>query len=94
MDKLTWSDGYALAAVAALLFMTLLGNAFVMLVGWVPLLGPLIQIAALALMGMGLARMHRTDTWRGVCAAYTPFLLCCCCYLGSIILIPAMLAGR
>jgi hypothetical protein len=29
---------------------------------------------------MGLARIHRTETWRGIVAAYTPMAVCCCLY--------------
>ena len=34
---------------------------------------------------MALARIHRTETWRGICAAYTPLLLCCCFY-GAVLI--------
>ena len=29
--------------------------------------------------GLALARMHRTDSWRGVCAIYAPMVLTVCC---------------
>jgi hypothetical protein len=58
----------------------------------IPILGALFSLANLALMvaffvyiGLALARMHRTDAWRGLCAVFTPMLLCCC--LGFIALI-------
>jgi len=50
-------------------------SAFIQLGGFIPILGLLIQIAGLVVIGMGLARLHRTDTWRGVCAALTPLIL-------------------
>lgn len=37
-------------------------------------------LAGLAYVAMGLARIHRTDTWRAVCAVLTPVLLCCLGY--------------
>jgi hypothetical protein len=59
-------------------------QGFFMLAYLIPLLNILVALAGPALLGMGLARLHRTDTWRGVCAAYTPFLLCCVLYAGFI----------
>jgi hypothetical protein len=60
----------------------------------VPYLGILVQLAGMVWMGMGLARMHRTDTWRGVCALLTPIFLCCCCAILAAIMIPALIAAR
>ena len=54
---------------------TLDRRRFLQLAGLVPFLGFFLQIACLAVLGMGLARMHRTATWRGVCAALTPLVL-------------------
>lgn len=49
----------------------------------IPYLGVLIvlpmQIAGMVITGLGLARMHRTDPWRGLAAVFAPGLLCCCC---------------
>ena len=50
-------------------------SAFVQLGGFIPILGLFIQIAGMVVIGMGMARMHRTATWRGVCAALTPLIL-------------------
>jgi hypothetical protein len=61
-------------------------QGFFMLAYLIPILNILVALAGPALLGMGLARLHRTDTWRGVCAAYTPLLLCCLLYLGFILL--------
>lgn len=36
-------------------------------------------IVWLAYYGLALARMHRTESWRGVCAAFAPVVLTCCC---------------
>lgn len=69
----------------------------------IPYLGFLIvlplQLAGMVLTGMGLARLHGTDTWRGIAAAFAPIILCCCCALAlwfSIIgaaFLPAALSG-
>jgi hypothetical protein len=69
-------------------------SAFIQIGGLIPYLGILIQLAGLVVIGMGLARMHRTDTWRGVCAVLTPIFLCCCCGLLAAISIPAFIAAR
>lgn len=61
-------------------------QGFFMLAYLVPLLNILVALGAPAFLGMGLARLHRTETWRGVCAAYTPVLLCCLLYAGFILL--------
>ena len=45
-----------------------------------PCLNLFVMIGGIVYLGMGLARVHRTETWRGICAAFTPFLLCCFCY--------------
>lgn len=60
--------------------------AYFTLVSWVPLIGTVAMVLGPAGLGMALARIHRTDTWRGVCAAYTPLLACCCAY-GLFILV-------
>ena len=54
-------------------------SAFIQIGGLIPYLNILIQLAGLVVIGMGLARMHKTDTWRGVCAVLTPLFLVCCC---------------
>jgi hypothetical protein len=69
----------------------------------IPYLGILIvlplQLAGMVCTGMGLARLHRTDTWRGIAAAFAPIILACCCALAlwfSIIgaaFLPAALSG-
>ncbi|GLH73799.1 hypothetical protein GETHLI_23010 [Geothrix limicola] len=55
--------------------------AFIQLGGLIPYIGILIHLAGMVAIGMGLARMHKTDTWRGVCAVLTPLVLVCCCLL-------------
>ncbi|MBK9795181.1 MAG: hypothetical protein IPP58_01545 [Holophagaceae bacterium] len=68
-------------------------HAFLQLGGFIPILGPLIQLAGLIGIGMGLARMHKTQTWRGICAVLTPFFLLCCCLLPLLAMaIPALTA--
>ena len=72
-------------------------SAFIQLGALIPYLGFLIQIAGMVVVGMGLARMHKTDTWRGVCAVLTPiFLLCCCAVIGifAALALPAFMAAR
>ncbi|HJV22729.1 MAG TPA: hypothetical protein VJ570_08530 [Holophagaceae bacterium] len=69
-------------------------GAFISLGGMIPYLGILVQLAGFVWMGMGLARMHRTDTWRGICALLTPIFLCCCVGLLAAIMIPALVAAR
>ncbi|MBP1773107.1 MAG: hypothetical protein H6P99_2270 [Holophagaceae bacterium] len=68
-------------------------SAFIQIGGLIPYLGFLIQIAGMVAIGMGLARMHKTDTWRGVCAVLTPLFLLCCCGLAAILAIPAIIAA-
>jgi len=72
-------------------------SAFIQIGSLIPYVGFLIHLAGMVVIGMGLARMHKTDTWRGVCAALTPiFLLCCCAILGiaAAVAVPALLATR
>jgi hypothetical protein len=60
---------------------------FFMLVGFIPIIGSLAALAGPAFLGMAMARMHRTDTWRGICAAYTPLVILCCSFLGIFLLV-------
>ena len=71
-------------------------SAFTQIGGLIPYLGFLVQIAGMVVIGMGLARMHKTDTWRGVCAVLTPLFLICCCLVPIIAMaVPALMAlGR
>ncbi len=66
--------------------------AFFTLVSWIPLVGSVAILLGPAGLGMALARIHRTDTWRGICAAYTPLLACCCAYLLFIVVMMAVAA--
>ena len=68
-------------------------SAFIQIGGLIPYIGFLVQIAGMVAIGMGLARMHKTDTWRGVCAALTPLILLCCCGLIAILAVPAIIAA-
>jgi hypothetical protein len=68
-------------------------SAFIQIGGLIPYLGILLQLAGLVVIGMGLARLHKTDTWRGVCAVLTPIFLLCCCGLVAAISIPALIAA-
>ena len=68
-------------------------HAFLQIGGLIPYLGILVQLAGLVVVGMGLARMHKTDTWRGICAVLTPIFLCCCCGILLAISIPAIIAA-
>ena len=63
-------------------------------IGLIPYLGILIQFAGMVVIGIGLARMHKTDTWRGVCAALTPLVLVCCCGAAFLAMVlPALIAS-
>jgi len=68
-------------------------SAFIQIGGLIPYIGILIHIAGLVVIGMGLARMHKTNTWRGICAVLTPLFLVCCCGLIAAISIPAIIAA-
>ncbi len=68
-------------------------SAFIQIGGLIPYLGILLQLAGLVVIGVGLARMHKTDTWRGVCAVLTPIFLLCCCGLVAAISIPVLIAA-
>ncbi|WP_306590140.1 YIP1 family protein [Geothrix sp. 21YS21S-4] len=68
-------------------------SAFIQLGALIPYLGFLAQIAGMVVLGMGLARLHKTDTWRGVCAALTPFVLLCCCGIGTLGAVTALIAA-
>lgn len=68
-------------------------SAFIQIGGLIPYIGILIHLAGLIVTGMGLARMHKTDTWRGICAVLTPLFLLCCCGLLAALSIPAILAA-
>jgi len=69
-------------------------HAFIQLGGWIPYLGFLVQMAGLVWLGMGLARMHRTDTWRGICAVLTPLFLVCCCVFMAILTLPLIILTK
>lgn len=58
--------------------------AFFFLFYLVPLANILVLLGGPAFLGMALARLHRTDRWRAILAAYSPLLLCCLCYGGFI----------
>ncbi|HTL97801.1 MAG TPA: Yip1 family protein, partial [Holophagaceae bacterium] len=64
------------------------------MVGWIPILNILLGIGFWIAFSMGLAKAHRTDTWRGFAATLTPVLVCCCIGIGAAIMIPAMLGLR
>ena len=49
-----------------------------------PLLGPAAYPAVKAIQGLGLARLHRTDPWRGLAAALTQ-ALCACLMAGALV---------
>ena len=55
---------------------------FFMLFYLIPLVNIAVLLGGPAFQGIALARIHRTDTWRGVCAAYTPLCCGCLAYVG------------
>ena len=64
---------------------------FFMLVGFIPIIGSLAALAGPAFLGMALARIHHTETWRAVCAAYTPLVvLVGCAFIGLFVVILAL----
>ncbi len=63
---------------------------FFMVFYLVPLLNILVAMGGPAFQGIALARLHRTDTWRGICAAYTPLCCGCLAYVGIIGMVAAM----
>ena len=68
-------------------------SAFIQIGSLIPYIGLLVHLAGMVVIGMGFARMHKTDTWRGICAALTPLVLVCCCLVPLLILaIPAITA--
>ena len=52
---------------------------------FVPCVNALVGIAGLVYLGMALARVHRTDTWRGICAVFTPVFICCLGYAALLL---------
>lgn len=50
-------------------------QAFLGLLSLIPLVGLFAGVAGWILLGAGLARLHRTETWRGICALATPLVL-------------------
>ncbi len=61
-------------------------NGVYYLVSWIPLLNIPLGIVFWVILSMGLARTHRTDTWRGFAATLTPLLACCCLFLPLLLL--------
>jgi hypothetical protein len=57
---------------------------FFMVFYLIPILNIFVALGGPAIQGIALARIHRTDTWRGVCAAYTPICCGCLAYAGLI----------
>lgn len=55
--------------------------AFFTLGSMIPLVNYATFVAVPAVLGIALARMHGTETWRGICAAFTPVLVCCGLYM-------------
>ena len=68
-------------------------SAFIQIGGLIPYIGILIHLAGMIVIGMGMARMHKTDTWRGICAVLTPLFLLCCCGLLAALSVPALIAA-
>lgn len=66
-------------------------HAFIQLGAWIPYLGLLVQLLGMVWLGLGLARMHRTDAWRGLCAVFTPLLLLCVCLFAALAFLPLIL---
>lgn len=52
----------------------------------IPCVNFLVALGGLVYLIAGLARLHRTDLWRVICAILTPLFLCCLGYVAIIIL--------
>lgn len=52
----------------------------------IPCLNIFVMLGGIVYLGMALARVHRTDTWRGICAMFTPVFVCCLGYAGLLII--------
>lgn len=63
------------------------GLAFLTLGSLIPLVNYAVFLAVPVVLGMALARMHGTETWRGICAALTPLLLCCLVYVAWFVVL-------
>ncbi len=61
------------------------------LIGWVPLLNIPLGILFWVFFSMGLARTHRTDTWRGFAATLTPVVAACCVGIGAAALLGTLM---
>lgn len=75
----------------------ILANAFMVLAVWTPL-GPVAQAGVLVMAGLGYARMHRVEPWRGVAAALSMiglgFLLLVGFFLATFLLASHGAAGQ
>ncbi|MBK8726255.1 MAG: YIP1 family protein [Holophagaceae bacterium] len=58
--------------------------AFILIGSFIPLVGLFAALGGAVLLGIGLARLHRTDMWRGIVAVFTPLVLCCGLYAAFI----------
>jgi len=61
---------------------------------WVPVLGGLASLVWIVLFGIALARTHRTDTWRGVCAVLVPIAVLCCLGVVVALVFAVRMSGR
>lgn len=66
-------------------------HAFIQLGAWIPYLGLVVQLLGMVWLGIGLARLHRTETWRGMGAVFTPLLLLCVCAIVALAFLPLIL---
>ena len=51
-------------------------------------------IVWLVYYGLALARMHRTDSWRGICAAFAPMVLASCCVVITLAVVFSIIASH
>jgi hypothetical protein len=51
----------------------------------VPCVNLFVMLGGIVYLGMALARIHRTDTWRGICAVLTPYFICCLGYAALLL---------
>lgn len=52
---------------------------------WIPGLNMFVILGGMVMLGIVLAKVHRTEVWRGLCAVFSPLLFCCCGYIAIFV---------
>jgi hypothetical protein len=87
-----WRGTANSAGVGQSIRATVYTYAFILIASFIPLVGLFAIVGGAVLLGIGLARLHRTELWRGIVAVFTPLVLCCGVYLAFILF--ALTAGN